>query len=56
MTRNISIKDCLNEQLADMKGSYSFSYAIEQIMEKAGIPVARPSKDKLPAAAVIRHN
>lgn len=34
MVRHIAIKDSLYEQLSELKGDRSFSYAIESLLEK----------------------
>lgn len=49
MVRNIGIKDSLYEKLSQEKGERSFSWIIEQYVNKT--PVVLPAKDELRAAS-----
>lgn len=51
MTYNIAISNIVHEKLVALKGKGSYSAAIESIMNKAGIPVASPTKDQPQAAS-----
>ncbi len=46
MTKQISVKESLYKTLKEMKGDRSFSYTIEQLIKKAGIPAVSPYTDQ----------